>query len=209
MSEKTKLDLLKSQLKDKFQQYGKVVDIVAHKNIRMRGQAFVVFDSIETAQKAHSDIENHTLDGTKLKVQFANTKSDATVKSYDSPSLTLEHLQERGLRKKLFKKDFNRVKKKSYKAKNSGAKKTKKVKKEELLPPNKLLFLQHLPENVQQSTVEEIFNKFEGFVEVRLVAVRKLGFVEFDTEEHAIVAREATKGLVLEDNPVSVTYAKK
>jgi RNA recognition motif-containing protein len=35
-----------------FGSYGKVLEVKAWKNIRMRGQAFVVFDRVEDAQKA-------------------------------------------------------------------------------------------------------------------------------------------------------------
>lgn len=41
------------------------------------------------------------------------------------------------------------------------------------------------------------------------MAVRRLGFVEFETDEDAVAAKEDTAGLVLEGSQVQITYAKK
>jgi len=45
-----------------FEQYGEILDIVAHSNLRMRGQAFVVFKDQEGAVKAHMAKQGVTLE---------------------------------------------------------------------------------------------------------------------------------------------------
>ncbi|CCD22957.1 Mud1p NDAI_0A08030 [Naumovozyma dairenensis CBS 421] len=47
-------------------------------------------------------------------------------------------------------------------------------------PPNKVLLVQHLPSDVSEEDVAELFTS-EGFVEVRLIRVRNLAFVEYNT----------------------------
>ncbi len=49
LNEKVKVDVLKSSLRALFKSYGEVLDVVAHHNLRMRGQAFVSFASPEIA----------------------------------------------------------------------------------------------------------------------------------------------------------------
>ncbi|SCV04566.1 LANO_0G10990g1_1 [Lachancea nothofagi CBS 11611] len=51
-------------------------------------------------------------------------------------------------------------------------------------PPNKILLVQNLPSGVSQETVSNLFQG-EGFVEIRLVGVRNLAFVEYDSIPHA------------------------
>jgi len=57
------ITVLKKSLKAIFGQYGEVLDIVAHANIRMRGQAFVIFEDSQTATKAMSEVQSFPLYG--------------------------------------------------------------------------------------------------------------------------------------------------
>lgn len=78
------------------------------------------------------------------------------------------------------------------------------------LPPNKVLFLQNLPDSVTKEQLVEIYSQFEGFREVRMVPGRKgIAFVEYDLEGQAGLARASTIKLVLEDQQVSVTFQRK
>jgi len=53
--------VLKSSLRGLFKSYGEVVDVVAHNNLRMRGQAFVSFASADIAQKALKEVKGFPL----------------------------------------------------------------------------------------------------------------------------------------------------
>lgn len=48
--------VLKASLRGLFKSYGEVLDVVAHKNLRMRGQAFVSFASVDIAKKAAKEV---------------------------------------------------------------------------------------------------------------------------------------------------------
>lgn len=50
--------------------------------------------------------------------------------------------------------------------------------------PNKILLVQNLPDDIDESTLINLFQN-DGFVEVRLVSVRHLAFVEYDSIEKA------------------------
>ena len=52
LNEKIKVDDLKKQLYDLFSQSGKILEIIAHKGIKKRGQAFIVFSEVSMAENA-------------------------------------------------------------------------------------------------------------------------------------------------------------
>lgn len=52
INERVKIPELKKQLYNKFSEFGPVLDIIAKRNIKMRGQAFVVFKDIESSTMA-------------------------------------------------------------------------------------------------------------------------------------------------------------
>ena len=55
------ITVLKASLRGLFKSYGEVLDVVAHKNLRMRGQAFVSFESTDIAQKAAKEVRGFPL----------------------------------------------------------------------------------------------------------------------------------------------------
>ena len=80
---------------------------------------------------------------------------------------------------------------------------------DEYLPPNKILFVQSLPDDFDVEAVSQIFNRFEGFREVRLVPGRRgIAFVEYDAEQGAITAKENTAGLQVGEKAIKVTYQR-
>jgi RNA recognition motif-containing protein len=80
---------------------------------------------------------------------------------------------------------------------------------DEYLPPNTTLFLRDLPDDTESETLSGLFSRFDSFKEVRMVPGRKgIAFVEFETLEGAISAKEGMGGMVLGENVVKVTYQR-
>lgn len=82
---------------------------------------------------------------------------------------------------------------------------------DEYLPPNKILFVQNLPDGYDIDALTAIFGRFEGFREVRLVPGRKgIAFIEYEAETGAISAKENTAGMALGDGSqiMKVTYQR-
>jgi RNA recognition motif-containing protein len=52
---------MKQTLTNLFRNYGDVLDVVAHRNLRMRGQAFVSFAGPEIAAKAQKEVNRFPL----------------------------------------------------------------------------------------------------------------------------------------------------
>jgi hypothetical protein len=77
----------------------------------------------------------------------------------------------------------------------------------EVAPPNKLLFVQNLPDNMTKNMLEMLFQKYPGLKEVRLVAGK--AFVEFDHEINATTAMMGYNGFkVSEDRAMVISYAR-
>jgi U2 small nuclear ribonucleoprotein B'' len=80
---------------------------------------------------------------------------------------------------------------------------------DEYLPPNKILFLQNVPDDYDVDALTAIFGRFDGFCEIRTVPGRRgIAFVEYDAEQGAITAKENTAGMSLGDKSMKVTYQR-
>ena len=82
---------------------------------------------------------------------------------------------------------------------------------DEYLPPNKILFVQNVPEEYDIDALTAIFGRFEGFREVRLVPGRRgIAFIEYEAETGAISAKENTAGMSLGEGGqmIKVTYQR-
>ncbi|KAF2759404.1 RNA-binding domain-containing protein [Pseudovirgaria hyperparasitica] len=63
-----------------FSTYGSVLDIVALRSDKMRGQAHVTFKSIESATQAMRALQGFEFFGSELKIYYAKSKSDTLAK---------------------------------------------------------------------------------------------------------------------------------
>ena len=77
---------------------------------------------------------------------------------------------------------------------------------DEYLPPNKILFLQNLPESVTKDQLNGLFSQYPNLHEVRLVPSKKdIAFVEYLDEGSATVAKDALHNYKLDgENKIKV-----
>jgi U2 small nuclear ribonucleoprotein B'' len=66
---------MKQTLRALFKNYGEVLDVVAHGNLRMRGQAFVSFPDVEIAKKAQREVKGFPLYGKPMVSDDQSTSS--------------------------------------------------------------------------------------------------------------------------------------
>jgi RNA recognition motif-containing protein len=81
---------------------------------------------------------------------------------------------------------------------------------QQIEPPNKILFLQNVPETATQEQVATVFQQFPGFKEVQMVPGRKgIAFVEFEDEMHSAAAMSGLQGYRIDaDHAFVITFAK-
>lgn len=227
LEERVKVETLVESLRALFSEFGQVIDIVAKKNLKAKGQAFVVFDDPQSAQDAVEEIQGFQLFDKPMHVAMARSRSDKTIETKGTADELDQHkrhrLAEKDQRKALETAEEQRGLKRgpggpsndrpTKAAKPSGLKSTSvaqaAVVPDEYLPPNKILFLQNVPAEYDVEALSTIFGRFEGFREVRTVPGRAgIAFVEYDAEQGAIVAKENTAGMTLGDKAIKVTYQR-
>ena len=214
-----------------FTEYGNIVDLVAKTNLKAKGQAFVVFGNEESATRAISEIQGFELFEKPMILDYARTKSDATV-ARDGNTQHLESHKRRRLAEKERKQASEavdaskKIKRPADVAVETSSRPIKAIRgaglkssnpaagavvPEEYLPPNRILFIQNLPDEYDMDSLTRIFGQFEGFREVRLVPGRNgIAFVEYDAESGAISAKERTAGMQLgEGKAMKVVYQRK
>ncbi|KAJ5587340.1 uncharacterized protein N7459_003105 [Penicillium hispanicum] len=229
LEERIKVDQLKEALEEIFSEFGNVLEIVAKTNLRAKGQAFIVFDSVDAATRAIDEANGFELFDKPMVLDYAKTRSDATVLR-ENGSDELEAHKRRRLAEKERRQAHDaleaqkKLKRPAAAAETTRPAKTTKgaglkptsgaaaaVVPDEYLPPNKILFLRDLPDDANQEGLSAVFGRFEGFQEVRLVPGRKgIAFVEYESESGAISAKEATSGMSMgeQGKPIRVTYQR-
>ncbi|KAF8655384.1 hypothetical protein AX16_003081 [Volvariella volvacea WC 439] len=219
LNEKIKPEVLKASLRGLFKSYGEVLDVVAHKNLRMRGQAFVSFASKDSARRALKDVQRFPLYSKPMQISFARTRSDAVVQKLDAENFDkhkegrLNHKQSTRYTNPLKQK----LKAKRLASQMDGAaaipisKRPNVQMPDEYLPPNKILFLQNLPENVTKDQLTALFSQYPNLYEVRLIPTKKdIAFVEYMDEGSATVAKDALHNYKLDgENKIKITFARK
>lgn len=202
LNDKVSLVKLKQELQLVFAKYGDIILITAHKNLKMKGQAFITYNDINAAEKAVKSEANTVLFGKQLRITFAKSNSDAFHTLIAKDESPVEARKQAKLERNSKKRSAEPVATKTKRAKTVDWSK---------LPPNKILLLQNLSSNIGSGDVEPLFEPFNGFINIRLLKIRNLAFIEFDTEADSTAClNEIDKSQLskLGEN-CQLTYAKK
>ncbi|KAI9827223.1 MAG: hypothetical protein M1832_005361 [Thelocarpon impressellum] len=234
LEESIKIEQMIEALREIFAEYGTIIDLVAKKNLKAKGQAFIVFNDVAAAERAIGEVQGFELFEKPMVLDYARTRSDATVKLQGDEEELDAHKRRRLAEKerKQAQEALENQKKLNRPANGAGApaeggrapiKATRgaglkssnpaasAVVPDEYLPPNKTLFIQNLPDEYDVDGLTAIFGRFDGFREVRLVPGRRgIAFVEYEAEAGAISAKENTAGMTLggDGRGVRVTYQR-
>jgi RNA recognition motif-containing protein len=80
LNEKISIADLKNSLFQLFSTYGEVHEVHAKKNIRVRGQAYVVMKDAKIAETSIKTLRGYPFFGKPMRLNFANTESDFMAK---------------------------------------------------------------------------------------------------------------------------------
>jgi len=218
LNEKVKKDDLKKSLYAIFSQFGQILDIVALKTLKMRGQAFVIFQDITAATTAAKSMQGFPFYDKPMRIAFAKTDSDLIAKKKGT-------FQERPKRQPGESKKSKKMKKDAAAVAAVQAEQAKQAQSMALAAaaaqqpsgpvmdaaPNQILFLTSLPEETNEMMLSMLFNQFPGFKEVRLVPGRHdIAFVEFENEVQSAAARDALQGFKITPTAaMKISFAKK
>lgn len=165
----------------------------------MRGQAWVIFDSVQAATTALQVENGFQFFGRDLKVQYAKETSDRIAKRDGTYVPKSKRRKPTGNAPS---------KASSTSATETTTPATDVPPPDASQPPTHILFAQDLPEECNQIMLEMLFRQYAGYKEVR-VPRPGLAFIEFDNEPHATLALQGLNGFKLTTNDTLVlSYGK-
>lgn len=197
LNERIPIKILKRDLLETFSQYGNVLSVIAHKGIRKRGQAFIVFDEIESASKAHSEMQSCVLYKKKVNVSFA--------RSLPNILLTPEEVESRRLESVKNKEDSNELNDRTNST-SADVQATNIIEEDshDYGVPHNVLLVQEIPSEVTLEHLQTLLDDLPGFIDARMFSIKHVGFLEFGSIEEATNAIE----YVTNQNIGKVSYAK-
>jgi RNA recognition motif-containing protein len=231
LNERIKKEELRKSLYAMFSQFGIILDVVALKTLKMRGQAFIVFKDTVSATNAMRAMQNFPFYDKPMRIQYAQTRSDIIAKLEGTfvPRKKSQVKAEPKPEKRKATEDTQQADASNKKAKKGEAKKAEKKKQEESsggaagtgvtpahlqpkqLPPNRILFVENLPEQATELMLQMLFQQYPGFKEVRMVQGKQgIAFVEYQSEYEAGTAMTQLQHFkITPTNIMVISYAKK
>ncbi|KAG2395300.1 hypothetical protein LR48_Vigan10g159400 [Vigna angularis] len=221
LNEKIKIDELKKSLNAVFTQFGKILEVLAFKTLKHKGQAWVVFEEVSSASNALRQMQGFPFYDKPMRIQYAKTKSDVIAKADGTfvPREKRKRHDDKGKKRKdqhdanLAGMGLNPAYSGAYGATPTipypgGA---KSMVPEAPAPPNNILFIQNLPNESTPMMLQMLFLQYPGFKEVRMVEAKPgIAFVEYGDEMQSTVAMQSLQGFkITPQNPMLITYAKK
>ncbi|CAJ2632007.1 U1 small nuclear ribonucleoprotein A-like [Trifolium pratense] len=223
LNEKIKIEELKKSLHAVFSQFGKILEVLAFKTLKHKGQAWVIFEDVTSASNALRQMQGFPFYDKPMRIQYARTKSDIIAKADGTfvPREKRKRHDDKGKKRK----DQNDANlagmgiNPAYSAYGAtpalsqipypgGA---KSMVPEAPAPPNNILFIQNLPNETTPMMLQMLFLQYPGFKEVRMVETKPgIAFVEYGDEMQSTAAMQALQGFkITPQNPMLITYAKK
>lgn len=80
LPDKLKREQLRRLLYELFSPFGVVLDVVNHRTLKMRGQAFVAFRDVPSAESAMAACQGRDFMGKPMRIAYARSKSNAVAK---------------------------------------------------------------------------------------------------------------------------------
>ncbi|GAW83277.1 U1A small nuclear ribonucleoprotein [Plasmodium gonderi] len=270
LNDRIKVEEMKKILKDLFKQYGVIEDLIVMKSFWRKGQAWIVYDTIESSTKALNALQGYVLYGKIMQINYSHNKSDVHTKRDGTfverskePKKPKQILERERKQKEIFERmqrnfiemqmnhfrimqnnelekkqkiDISRMDKQALIAKaQAKAYEEKNKKKNEDITKNnnmyqhppyypmnmfspmqnnvvvacKILFVENVVENVNTQAFNDLFKKFSGFIEARIIPQRNVAFVDYSDEAAATYAMKALQNYELQGSKLKISYAKR
>ncbi|KAJ8328544.1 hypothetical protein, variant [Batrachochytrium dendrobatidis JEL423] len=183
--------------------------------MKMRGQAFVVFDTAPAATVAMRELQGFPLYDKNMQIAYAKTKSNA-VKNRDgsySKRSRAAAIEMNGNESDASDDDtlHKRQRGDEYDSVTTGRHLKDNEEEMEEDDTNAILFVSQLPSSVTEESLSTLFAQNEGFKEVRIVPGRPdIAFVEYASSAQADQARMVLNGCqITPDQAMRVEFARR
>ncbi|KAJ2157975.1 U2 small nuclear ribonucleoprotein B'' [Coemansia sp. RSA 552] len=233
LNDKIQKDTLKQTLYGLCIAYGRILDIVALKTQKMRGQAFVVFGDITAATAALRQLDGRRLFGRPMQIEYALSKSEVVAQSdgsfrFGEPRKHMSAVE----RKRLLGisgEVGEKRRQSSGDSEDAHATKRRVADQEAAdessdedvgpaapahdaadLEPSATLFVTNLPDTVSMEMLAELFQQYAGFKEVRRIPGKDvMAFIDYASAEAATAARNVLDGFKLAaDKAMNIAFSR-
>lgn len=209
---------LKKMLHCLFSQFGRILDIVCVKSKALRGQAWVVFGDVASATNAMSNLQGFPFYDKPMRIQYAKGKSDVVAKREGSFPQKGKDAKKKKIGPTGVKVEKDGGKKgvaptskaQEESARGGPAGSSDEGGKADRAPPNKILFVENLPEGTNEDMLGMLFKQYPGYKEVRMVESRPgIAFVEFEMSQQGGLAIDGLQGFKIDpQHSMKISYAK-
>jgi len=200
INEKIDKKILKNSLYMIFSQFGKIVEIVACKGLKLRGQAWVCYQDVTVATAAMKTRQGFNFYGKPLRISYAKSKSDVVARKDGTfiPRPKKEREEPDKKKRGLDEEESSAVRQPAPKAPKLVVNNI----------PHRILFAQALPDDCNEQVLKTLFAQYAGFQEVRMVPGKKgIAFIEFQDMMQAGVALQQLSGFNITPNDkLHLTY---
>lgn len=229
LNEKIKIPELKCCLLELFSTYGEIIDIIAAGSLKKKGQAFVVFKDISCATNALRALQGFQFLDKAMRIAYCKTKSDVVAHEdgtfkprakAGTVAVTREEEKKKpavpGARTpgiipppKVGMTATTVPPPKSMVAHPGAAPPKGSAEASEGGQPSNVLFVENLPQEVNEVMLTMLFRQYPGFQEARLIKGRNVAFIEYADELQAGIAKHGLQGfMVTPEMALKIAFAK-
>ncbi|CAA6675700.1 unnamed protein product [Spirodela intermedia] len=184
-----------------FLQYGRILDVVALKIEKLRGQAWVVFSELTAASTAVRQMQNFPFYDKLMRIQYTKMKSDciAREEGTNNPQEKRKKQEEKAEKKRNAKEvQQSGAADGGPHAEINGASQAFQGKPEPedaVTTLNNILFIQNLPHETTSMMLQILFQQYPSFREVRMINAKpSITFVEFEDDVQSSIAMQSLQG---------------
>ncbi|KAG7653356.1 RNA recognition motif domain [Arabidopsis suecica] len=213
INEKIKKEELKRSLYCLFSHFGRILDVVALKTPKLRGQAWVVFTEVTAASNAVRQMQNFPFYDKPMRIQYAKSTSDYVTKAQGTfvPKEKKMKQEEKVERKRHAEETQQPSMPNGATTQNEMPVPPFQPSGQDTMPPNNILFIHNLPIETTSMMLQLLFEQYPGFKEIRMIEAKPgIAFVEYEDDVQSSMAMQALQGFkITPQNPMVVSFAKK
>jgi len=238
LNDKINVETLKKSLREVFAAFGGIIDIIAMKSLKRRGQAWIIFKEISSGTNALKSLQGFPFYNKPMRINYARTKSDVVAKAdgtyVERPKKIVkrEDLRKGGKAAPAVQAAAAPVAQEPKKASAPAVsqktiqdrigwnpQQTANVPKAQpvaapkasgVAEPNRTLFVENLPAEATDTMLSMLFRQYPGFQEVRLIPGRNVAFVDYQNEYQAGMAMQGLQGFAMTPEvKLTLSYARK
>jgi len=235
LNDKINVETLKKSLREVFAAFGGIIDIVAMKSLKRRGQAWIIFKEISAATNSLKSLQGFPFYNKPMRITYAKSKSDVVAKADGTYVERPKKIVKReDLRKGKTSSSTPAapepvVSKPSPEVSAAAAASQKSIqdrigwnpnqaaappqqaqKPSGVSEPNRTLFVENLPSEATDTMLSMLFRQYPGFQEIRLIPGRGVAFADYQNEYQAGMAMQGLQGFAMTPEvKLLLSYARK